>query len=235
LRFRPLLWPTLFTIPALLVLLALGVWQIERLQWKEGLIAAMDAPPVPLPHDLTDARKLEFRRVTARGVFEHDREIYRYATGADGKTGVEVITPLRLDDGALLLVDRGYVPERLKDPGARAAGQVTGEVEIEGRLRVPHARSWAVSLLPGNRPEEDFWLTVDPQAMAARHSLADVLPFWVDAGPAANPGGWPRGVGAVRLRNDHLQYAITWFALAGALAAIYVLYHRRRAGDGDTG
>jgi surfeit locus 1 family protein len=71
--------------------------------------------------------------------------------------------------------------------------------------------------------------------MAARHDLADVLPFWVDAGPAANPGGWPRGVGAVRLRNDHLQYAITWFALAAALAAIYVLYHRRRAGDGGTG
>jgi surfeit locus 1 family protein len=235
LRFRPLFWPTVFTVPAIIVLLALGVWQIERLHWKEGLIAAMDAPPVPLPRNLDAAEKLEFRRVTARGVFEHDREIYRYAAGEDGKTGVEVVTPFRLDDGTILLVDRGYVPERLKEPSARAAGQVAGEVEIEGRLRVPHPRSWVVSLLPGNRPDKDFWLTVDPQAMAARHDLGNVLPFWVDAGPAPNPGGWPRGVGAVRLRNDHLQYAITWFSLAVALAAIYVLYHRRRAGNGGTG
>jgi surfeit locus 1 family protein len=228
LRFRPLFWPTLFTVPAVILLAGLGVWQLERLQWKEGLIAAMDAPPVKLPQTLDEAKALEFRRVAARGVFEHDKEIYRYATGEDGKTGVEVVTPMRLDDGRLLLVDRGYVPEPLKDPSRRAAGQVAGEVEIEGRLRVPHERSPLLAFLPGNRPEKDFWLTVDPQAMAERKGVGPVLPFWVDAGPAPNPGGWPRGVGAVRLRNDHLQYAITWFSLAVALVVVYVLYLRRQ-------
>jgi surfeit locus 1 family protein len=231
-RFRPLFWPTVVTIPAIILLAGLGVWQLERLQWKQGLLAAMDSPPVPLPRSLDEADRLEFRRVAARGTFLHQDETYRYATGEDGKTGVEVITPLRLDDGRLLLVNRGYVPERLRDPTKRAAGQVSGETEIEGRLRVPHERSWLFSFLPGNQPEKDFWLTVDPRAMAERKGLGDVLPFWVDAGPAPNPGGWPKGIGAVRIRNDHLQYAITWFSLALALAVIYVLYHRRGPDEG---
>jgi surfeit locus 1 family protein len=230
-RFRPLFWPTVFTIPAVLVLAGLGVWQLERLQWKQGLLAAMDAPPAPLPRALDEARHLEFRRVTARGIFLHQHEIYRYATGEDGKTGVEVVTPLRLTDGALLLVDRGFVPEALKDPAKRSEGQIPGEVQIEGRLRVPHERSPILSFLPDNRPEKDFWLTVDPAAMAKRKNLDNVLPFYVDAGPAPNPGGWPKGIGAVRIRNDHLQYAITWFSLAVALAVIYVLYHRHRTSE----
>ena len=226
-RFRPLFWPTLFTIPSVIVMLGLGVWQVERLHWKNGLLAALEAPPVPLPQTIDEARQLEFRRVVARGEFRHDAELQRYVAGDTGKAGVEVITPLRLPDGRLLLVNRGFVPEELKDPSKRPEGQVQGTVEVEGRLRLPRGKP--AFYLPANQPERDFWLYVDPPAMAAARHLGEVLPFYIDAGPAPNPGGWPRGSSALAIRNDHLQYAITWFSLAAALAVIYVLYHRRRS------
>ncbi len=196
-RFRPTFWPTLMAVPAFLVLIGLGIWQLERLHWKEGLIAAREAaiaaPPVAVPRDVAAASALEFHRVRASGEFLNDREFFLGASNENGTTGYHVITPLRLDDGALLLVDRP---------------------------------NWFV---PDNRCDINYWFWLDIPAMARCGGLQKVLPFTVDAGPAPNPGGYPRGgLTRVALPNDHLQYAITWFALAIGLAVVYVVYHRRQ-------
>jgi surfeit locus 1 family protein len=234
--FRPQLWPTLFTVPALLLLLALGSWQIQRLHWKEGLIAqrqaAVSAPPTTAPRSLEEARGMAFRHVNDEGVFLHDKEIFLGATSEGGMQGYQVLTPLREPGGRIVFVNRGFIPSELKDPAKRAAGQITDTVQVRGLLRLPSAGrpAW---LVPDNRPDLNYWFWVDLPAMGAAAKLdpARVASFYIDADASPNPGGWPKGgVTRLALPNDHLQYAITWFSLAVALMVIYFLFHRRDAG-----
>ena len=236
-RFRPTLWPTLFTLPALIVLVGLGIWQLERLQWKEALIAeraarasaepiALPAAGAALPPD--DLAELDYRRAIATGEFLHDRELYLAARTRAGAVGYQVVTPLRQADGAIVLVNRGWVPDKLKNPATRPQGQVAGMVAIDGAMRAPSSQHW---LQPDNEPAKNIWFWADLPAMAVAAGVSDKLvPVFLEAGPAENPGGYPIGGQAhVNLPNDHLQYAITWFCLALALAVIYLVYHRRRA------
>ena len=232
---RPRLLPAAATAVVALVCLALGVWQLERLVWKSNLIAerqaAIHAAPVPVPETLEEARHLEFHPVIAEGVFLNDKEIFLGAAAPGGGTpGLQVLTPLRLKDDRILFVNRGFVPSALKDPEKRRAGQLTGPVRITGLLRLPHGRpGWFV---PDNRPDLNYWFWVDPPPMAAATSLSDVMPFYIDADATPNPGGWPKGgVTHIDLPNDHLQYAITWFALAAAAVVVYIVW-RRQTGQG---
>jgi surfeit locus 1 family protein len=229
--FRPLFWPTLFTAPALLLLLALGFWQIERLSWKQNLIAqrqaAVSAPAVAAPRSIEEAQGMEFRHVTDEGVFLNDKEIFLGATSEGGGQGYQVLTPLLEAGGRIVFVNRGFIPGELKDPAKRAAGQLGGKVRVHGLLRLPPAEKPAW-FLPDNRPDLNYWFWVDLPAMSAADKLDHVAPFYIDADATPNPGGWPKGgVTRLHLPNDHLQYAITWFSLAVALTVIYVLYHRR--------
>src|SRR4051812_34029425 len=97
-KFRPALWPTLFTIPAIIVLLGLGTWQVQRLEWKLDLIhriaARFDAPAVPLPAAGVDVDAMEYRRVSVAGRFRHEAEVHLVATSVNGNAGYHVITPL---------------------------------------------------------------------------------------------------------------------------------------------
>jgi surfeit locus 1 family protein len=234
-RFRALLWPTLFTLPVLLALLALGSWQIERLFWKREQIAerqaAVAAVPVPAPHSLEEARGMEFRHVTDEGVFLHDKEIFLGATSEAGRIGYQVLTPLREAGGRNVFVNRGFIPAELKDRLTRSEGEIAGTVRVQGLLRLPPAGKPAW-FLPDNRPDLNYWLWVDLPAIAAADRLDRVAPFYIDADVTPNPEGWPKGgITRLELRNDHLQYAITWFSLAVALIVIYFLYCRRNAGS----
>jgi surfeit locus 1 family protein len=232
--FRPLLWPTVFSLPMLLICLALGAWQIERLFWKQDLIAqrqaAVAAVPAPLPKSLAEARDMEFRHVSDEGVFLNDKEIFLGATSEGGGQGYQILTPLLEPGGRVVFVNRGYIPSELKDPAKRAIGRIAGTVRVGGLLRLtPAGRpNW---FLPDNRPDLNYWFWVDLPAMSAADKLDRVAPFYIDADTTPNPGGWPKGgVTRLTLPNNHLQYAITWFSLAVALTVIYVLYHRRNTG-----
>ena len=131
-RFRTLLWPTLFTVPVLLALLALGSWQIERLFWKRQQIAerqaAVAAAPVAAPRSLGETRGMEFRHVIDEGVFLHDKEIFLGATSEAGRNGYQVLTPLREAEGRNVFVNRGFIPAELKDPVKRSESQIAGTV-----------------------------------------------------------------------------------------------------------
>lgn len=234
--FRPTFWPTVITVPALFVLLGLGAWQVERLYWKEGVIAERKerttAEPVALPAagaPLPPAAfvDLDYRRATATGEFLHEHEMYLAARTMAGAVGYQVVTPLRLGDGSFVLVNRGWVPNERKDPASRAEGQVNGVVTVDGAMRAPGTQHW---LQPDNEPAKNLWFWSDISAMAQHAGVApaQLVPVYLEAGAAPNPGGLPiGGQTKVELPNDHLQYAITWFALAIGLAVIYVLYHRR--------
>jgi len=234
--FRPTFWPTLITVPTLIVLLGLGTWQVERLQWKEGLIAERTArttaPPIVLPAAGTQLSPsaladLDYRHGTATGAFQHDREMYLAARTMQGSVGHQVITPLRLADGSVVLVNRGWVPDDRRDPARRAEGQVPGTVTVEGAIRAPGRQHW---LQPDNEPDKNRWFWTDLGAMAQHAGIAPdrLVPVFLEADAAPNPGGLPiGGQTRVNLPNDHLQYAITWYALAVGLAVIYVIYHLR--------
>lgn len=216
-------------LTAFLVLIALGTWQVERLKWKEGLLAdiasrtASEARPLAeLEARFGQDGDVDYWPVEARGSFLHDKERHFLATW-EGQSGFYVYTPLQLGDGRVVLVNRGFVPYDLKDPSRRAAGEVDGEVAVTGLARNP-LREKPSFLVPDNDPAKNvfYWKDRDAMAESAGLGLGDALvPFFIDAGPAPVPGGWPHGgVTLVDLPNNHLQYAITWYGLAAALAGV---------------
>jgi surfeit locus 1 family protein len=230
--FRPLFWPTAVTVPLVLLCVALGIWQIHRLAWKEGLIAerhaAVTTTPVPVPRTAAAARAMPFHRVVDSGAFLNDKEIYLAAIAPNGDAGFHVLTPLREESGRVVFVNRGFVPQGLENPETRAKGELSGTVRVVGLLRLP-PRGKPNWFVPDNRPDENYWFWVDLPAMARADGLANVAPFYIDADASPNPGGWPKG-GLTRLKlpNHHLQYSITWFSLAVAMVVIYFVYHLRR-------
>jgi surfeit locus 1 family protein len=231
--FRVKLWPTVFAVPIVLLCLGLGSWQVQRLFWKEGLIAerasAVAAPPVSAAAISSAGSSLEFHHVFDEGVFLNDREIFLGATSEGGVNGYQILTPLKEPDGRIIFINRGFIPADLKNRAKRVAGEPAGQVRVEGLLRLPPAGrpNW---FLPDNRPDLNYWFWVDLPAMATAAGLDHVAPFYIDADATPNPGGWPKGgVTRLTLPNDHLQYAITWFSLAVAMIVIYVLFHRRDA------
>lgn len=235
--FRPRLAPTLITLPAVLVCLALGAWQVQRLHWKEALIArraaALMAPPVAPPQTFEEARRLDLRRVTDDGVFLNGKEILVHAIGPQGGAGFDVLTPLREANGRIVLVNRGFVPVDIKDRARRQAGEPGGVVHVSGRLRLPPERrpGWFV---PGNAPQRGEWYWIDLPAMITAGALARAAPFYIDADATPNPGGWPQGGATLPpLPNNHLQYATTWFSLAAAALVIYFVSQRRREPNDD--
>jgi surfeit locus 1 family protein len=235
--FRDLLAPALATLVCLAILVGLGVWQLERKAWKEALIDRIVArsriePPAPLPaFDAFDPARDEFERVRATGRFLQDEEtlVHGLAPGdTPGRAlqGYYVVTPLRLDDGRTVLVNRGFVPTELKDVSRRAAGQVEGETTVTGMLRQSEARAMFV---PAPNPQTGEWFNRDVPGIAAAKGLTGIAPYLIEADATPNPGGWPKG-GQLRvdLPNNHLQYAFTWFGLALCLVGVFVAFALRR-------
>jgi len=229
-RFRPLLGPTLWFLFGFALLAGLGVWQIERLDEKEALIATiqtgMGAAPVPLADVLNQGAAIgEYRHVRVTGRFLHESELYLFSRGPLGAVGVDIVTPLVQENGQTVLVDRGFVPDALRDPKTRQAGQTSGEVTLTGVLRLPQKPGM---FTPPTDAGARLWFVKDVPSMAASLGL-DAPPVLIEADATPNPGGWPLG-GRTQtdIPNDHLQYAMTWFGLALALFAVYLIYHKGR-------
>ena len=140
--------------------------------------------------------------------------------------GYWVLTPARLADGGIVIVNRGFVPDGRQNPATRAAGQVTGPVRIVGSIRWPGERHW---FTPADEPAKNLWFTADPQSVAAAKGIGTVAPFYVEQESPVPPGGLPKpGKLMVTLPDNHLQYALTWFGLALGLAGVYVAWLSRR-------
>lgn len=235
---RALILPAAVTLVGLAILIGLGVWQIERKTWKEGLLTAIaeraHGPAGAIVPEAAwlnwDAATDEFRRVHLSGTFLHDREIALHGLAeerrGDALQGFYIFTPLRMADGATVMVNRGFVPTDLRDPARRVGGQINGPVEVEGLVRAPERRGVFV---PENNIAKADWFVRDLGQMIRSGGLQRVAPFYIDADGTPNPGGWPRGGQTqLTLPNNHLGYAITWLGLATALAGVFTLYALRR-------
>lgn len=219
----------------IVILCGFGFWQVERLAWKNGLVAMVSEragqPANPLPPE-SDWGGLtwegdEYRRVTVTGRFRHDLEVHVFTSLNDSRFDVSgpgywVLTPLALGNGATVIVNRGFVPDRNKDPATRPEGQVDGEVTVTGLIRMPETGG---QFTPDTDEAVGVWYIRDPAAIAKARDLDRVAPFFVDADVTPNPGGLPIG-GTTRItfRNDHLGYALTWFGLALSLAGVYAVW-----------
>lgn len=223
-------------VTAFAILVSLGTWQMQRMYWKEGLLSAMaerrSAPPAPLAEIekiLADGGDIDYRTVSVAGGFDHTKERHFFAT-YNGRTGYYVFTPLTLDDGRFLFVNRGFVPFEQKDSSTRLAGELPAFVGIHGLAR-PKLAEKPSSIVPDNDLVKNifYWKDLDTMASSVGLPVEKVVPLFVDADATPNPGGLPiGGVTQFDLPNNHLQYALTWYGLAAALVLVSGVYIVRR-------
>ncbi|MDF1608570.1 SURF1 family protein [Hoeflea sp. YIM 152468] len=230
-------WVGLVLLPvALAILLALGTWQVKRLYWKQDLLAGIEqrsqAQPVELDQvlaALTAGEAIDYRAARASGRYLHDSERHFFAT-FEGQSGYYVYTPLQLEDGRYLFVNRGFVPYDLKEATTRPQSLIEGEQQVTGlaRAKLMEKPSFLV-------PENDeagnifYWKDLDRMAASTGLPADQVLPFFLDADATPVAGGLPRGgVTVIALPNSHLQYAVTWYGLALALMGVSVFAWLRR-------
>jgi surfeit locus 1 family protein len=219
---------TVSTVTALAVLVSLGLWQVQRLAWKQDLIARIEAaqaaPPIPLDQALARPDP-EFTRVvvTCRGL---DRARFvSLRTLVEGEAGVRLVSPC--SDATPILVDRGFVAEAISARPAQEGG--TMPVVVRGILRRGEpSNTFTPPPGEGMVYVRDIGLMADalelPQARRDLMIVAETSsnPEWAALRPVALPEG---------LNNNHLGYAVTWFGLAAALIGVYlaVLYRRLRS------
>jgi surfeit locus 1 family protein len=219
---------------AFVILVGLGTWQVQRLAWKEGLLATIRERTAQAPISIKDAlaryEDIEYVPVTLSGRFEHAYERHVFTTH-DGQSGYNIYTPLVMENGEAVFVNRGFVPYDRKDPATRSEGLVWDDVEIKGLARAGLSEKPS-AIVPDNDPVRNVFHWKDIRTMRESSGLpADVpvLAVFVDADATPNPGGLPAGgVTIVDLPNSHLQYAVTWYGLAAVLLVVTVVFLLRR-------
>lgn len=227
--FRP--WLTLVVVPALAVLIALGVWQVQRREWKHALVARIEGQVAAPPRDLVEVltgpeAERAYARVEADGHIDAARAAHLFAPAGQGAADYRVIAALDYGDGRDILVDLGTITEAEK---AALTGPVppgaAGRVHVEGILRPSDTPGWfdAPPDLRANR-----WYVRDVAAIATALGVPNAPPYILQ-NETPLEGGLPRPVPfRPDLPDNHLAYAATWFGLALVLLVIYVLLSRRR-------
>ncbi|KAI9312660.1 SURF1 family-domain-containing protein [Dichotomocladium elegans] len=229
---RPIGFGTILMCAVPFVAFGLGTWQVQRLRWKVNLIQElherMAQRAIPLPRRINkDALPdYEYRKVAVDGVYRHDQEILLGPrTRGDGQVGYFVITPLVRENGSTVLVKRGWVSMAKKDPHTRPDSLVEGPVHVEGLLRMSEQRN---TFTPDNDVIKNQWYWGDVEAMAALSGAEPLLverrhllTAWIhlDKSPSVEYSLIDRGIPVgrmptVEIRNNHMQYVITWYSLS---------------------
>jgi surfeit locus 1 family protein len=229
----------LVALALFLGLLRLGTWQVERLAWKRDLISKVDArahaAPVPAPRaaewPALTPDNAEYRRVSASGSYLYDKQTLVQAATELG-SGYWVMTPLRLDSGDIVLVNRGFVLPEWRKTQAALTPPAPATASVTGLLRMGESGK---GFLRNNDPAANLWYGRDLPAIAAARGLDPVAPYFIDAdsdGAARDPKTAPvGGLTVLSFPNNHLVYAITWYGLALMLlvGVALVVREERRA------
>lgn len=226
----------IFILAVIAFLLGLGAWQLQRLEWKRDLLARaaerLAAEPVSIgdvESRLRNGQDVEFLRASASGRFRNDREQYLFTSRA-GEVGWQVVTPLETTEGPVILVDRGFIPDRLRDPMSRPGSQINEVTTVTGIVR-DHSGA-ASPFAPSDEPGRSIWYSWSPARMGVNAGLAEPAPYILHAEPTPDAPPWPRParLDPSAIPNNHLQYALTWFGLAFCLIGLtlYQLYRLRR-------
>ena len=246
---RGLVLPAVFTLVVVAIFVSLGNWQMRRLVWKEALIASAETRPAEPVADLPaadewsglDIAALEFRRFRLAGRFDHGREAWVFTSlseqqGAEGGPGYWIVTPLVLEGGGTVWVNRGFAPQGRHQAAARGE-TLSGEPRtIIGLLRPDDTRSL---FTPDDSPQTNVFYRRNIAVLSAAKGAAPPLaPFTIDlAASFTPPGGLPQaGETRIRFTSNHLSYALTWYGLALAAAGVFIAFVLKRLrSDGLTG
>lgn len=226
-RFKPRLFPTLFTIPALILLFSLSIWQFYRLYEKEKLISEIEnknaLPAILLPEKI-DFNDLQYRKVRVQGEFLNDYELHMYGGTRKfkGEQGYYILTPMKLEDNRYVLVNRGWVPEKLKKPEKRTETLINDRVEVEGALMREEKKSLYIH---ENQLDRNLWFYINLKQIK-EHLKLPIENFYILA--KEEPDKLPLGkdLSTKSIHNNHLGYALTWLFSAIILIVIYIRYHR---------
>ena len=218
-----------FILIGTVFLSGLGVWQLNRLEWKNAMIARVEnnlrQPPVPIERieEMQSSElDIEYAPTFVSGEFDHTKEQHYFATHK-GRSGYFVYTPLKRSSGQIVFVNRGFVPLDKKNADSRAEGLISGPVKISGLARSAPAQK-PNSFVPNNDLAKNiyYWKSIS-QMFGQAYDKMEIQPtmFFIDADDKPVPGGLPvGGVTRIEFPNSHLQYALTWFGLAGALLVV---------------
>lgn len=225
--FSPKLIPTLFTIPALIILFSLSIWQFQRLEWKLAIIkdietrGKIEISALPKQYDISD---ILYRRYKLNGEFLHNHETYIYGGSIQFKGGVGyyILTPFKLEDGRIVIVNRGWVPEKLKNPDKRPNTLIPGQVEIIGTAMASEKKGLYIH---DNQPQKNLWFYVN-LAEINDFTKLPIENFYLLAKETPNTLPIGRNLDS-KLHNHHLTYALTWLFAGLALIVVYILYHKR--------
>lgn len=242
----PIAW--FFFILGFGVTMALGTWQVKRMEWKENLIAQIEttrhnAPKDGLPKEESALAAMQFVPVRVKGSWVSGVEFHLAPRYLNDQFGYALISPFALADGRTVLINRGWIPAAKKDPKTRPETLVKGKATIEGLVRVGAERS---AFTPVSQPDKNIWFGRDIADMAAFANLKNVVPVMIDqvasALPAKPSGKKPSPAaqaaapnaklpipsdGTIRVRNDHMGYILTWYGIAAGILVIFIAYHRR--------
>ncbi len=231
LKFKPLFWPTVFLLFTLPILIGLGTWQVKRLFWKEKLlnfyITQSQSNIIELPQEILSSEKLKFRTATVKGIFLNDKEIHLTGKTFEGNAGFHVVTPFEMLNKQIILVNRGWVPEKYKNPDDRNFSLIHGKTKLKGIIRYPEKKGYFV---PNNQPKDNFWITINPNEIKKYFKFNKnnfIEKFYIDV--LRDEGKLKIPIGAnfnPNLRNQHFSYAIIWYSLALTLVIIYFVFHK---------
>ncbi len=222
---RRILFLLIFGLAGLGVLVSLGMWQVQRLAWKQGVLADIEsrisADPVDLPKNISAAED-KYLPVTISGEMEPE-EIHVLVSVKQVGAGYRIIQSFSTEDRTIL-VDRGFVSTT-----AKQAERLTGQMEVTGNLHWPDEID---SYTPEPDIDDNIWFARDVPNLAAALGSEPVL---LIARSQTDPGITPLPVDTAGIPNDHLQYAITWFGLALVWAAMtsYFLWRNRAPSESE--
>ncbi len=225
---RPPLFATLLMLLGVAILCSLGTWQLQRLEWKTRLLKQLEseympdtAVPALTPVDLE--AQFEFKRGTLTGSYDFKKQLLIAPRVSHDAIGAHVLTPFKLQDGTYILVNRGWVP---KDWKPETEKRPSGKIPVTGLLRPVPPDYFA----PANAPDKDQWYAIRPAEIAAARHIPDLRALVLYAENAAVEG-YPAALPAKPdFPNNHLRYALFWFAMAGTLIIVYMFRFIRKSG-----
>lgn len=219
--FKPRIFPFFAFITALSILLSLSAWQFKRLQWKSKLIteriSSFEQNPINFDN-IKIPEENEFRKVTVRGKLLNDQEMYMPALSKRGNNGFHILVPIKTDNGRIIIFNTGWVPLKKKDKELRKTNIFDNEKIFEAVIRTSGRKGY---FQPENDIETNTWFFVEPKLMSKYTNLNFEKGYYLEA-TSNGPNGFPLGNQTrIYLRNNHLQYALTWLMIATGLIGVF--------------
>lgn len=222
--------PFVFALAAIIILISLGNWQLNRLSQKKHFIQAIEAniknPPINVD-TISDNIEL-YTKIGLEGNFLEDKNIFLYGkrSASPEKDGYYLLSPFKTINNDILLISRGWITQSTKDDFSKYE-QHTETIKIIGITLPNEKKSF---LVPENDIKKNIWFNIDLNMAqeAVGINIANFYLMQIDSQDLPN-GGKPLSTNYLnKVRNDHMEYAITWYSLAACLFILFLIYGRKK-------